>query len=178
MLPVTLALATASMVRFRAWPFFVQERIGHLGTTFNVIKIRSLPKSFPSTVGKHELAEDGVGSYSTFLRSTHLDELPQLLNVLNGTMSLVGPRPMIQEVIALLDPACRHQRHLVPPGLTGPWQLSTMGAHSLHECPELDTAYVEHASARNDIWMLTQTLRNLFGHPPLEPDALLKRMST
>ena len=137
--PLIAGVALVSAVRFGGNPFFVQERVGRNNKTFRVTKIRSLPKSFPR-VGRHQFDHDSVCRWGKFLRDTHIDELPQLFNVLNGSMSMVGPRPMISEVLDELPREERRARSLVRPGLTGVWQVSTAGGRPLQECPELDVA--------------------------------------
>jgi lipopolysaccharide/colanic/teichoic acid biosynthesis glycosyltransferase len=157
----TALVAAAS---FRGWPFFIQDRTGLGGRRIRIIKVRSLPRDWDPTVGKHRLQEDELSAVSHFIRGNHLDELPQFANVFAGSMSLVGPRPMIDDVLELLDDDVRDRRHAVKPGLSGLWQVSTMGSVSLDECPELDLAYVENASRRVDLGILWWTLtRRQFG---------------
>ena len=87
-------------------------------------------------------------------------------------MSIVGPRPMIDEVVATLEPADREKRGLVRPGLTGPWQISTMGSVALHDHPELDNQYVDRASFRSDLRIMLLTAGTMLGRKPSEPEAL------
>jgi lipopolysaccharide/colanic/teichoic acid biosynthesis glycosyltransferase len=91
-----------------------------------------------------------------FLRATSLDELPQLLNVLGGTMSLVGPRPVPAYEAELYEP--RHRERLAAlPGMTGPWQLDGRGRASFDEMVRLDIEYVRRRSIRNDLMLLART---------------------
>lgn len=150
--------ALVSAVSFRGWPLFLQDRTGLGGKAISIIKVRSLPRDWEPTVGKHRLDEDELSAVSYFIRGNHLDELPQLANVLAGSMSLVGPRPMIDDVLELLDDDVRDRRHAVKPGLSGLWQVSIMGSLSLDQCPELDLAYAENASWRVDLHILWWTL--------------------
>jgi lipopolysaccharide/colanic/teichoic acid biosynthesis glycosyltransferase len=91
-----------------------------------------------------------------FLRATSLDELPQLLNVLGGTMSLVGPRPVPPYEVELYKP--RHRERLAAlPGITGPWQLDGRGRVSFEEMVRLDIEYVRRRSIRNDLMLLART---------------------
>ena len=113
---------------------------------------------------------------SNFLRKSHLDELPQVLNIIAGSMSVVGPRPMIDEVVDTLEPDDRIIRSMVRPGLTGPWQISTMGTESLHDHPELDNQYVEKASLASDIRIILITGAAVFGKKSLEPSRLEERL--
>jgi nucleoside-diphosphate-sugar epimerase/lipopolysaccharide/colanic/teichoic acid biosynthesis glycosyltransferase len=155
--PFVLALAIASTIAFRAWPFFVQERVGYRGRTFLFIKIRSLPKNTATAVPKYELNADDAGRFGRFLRRTHLDELPQLWLVVTGSMRLVGPRPEMPELASALDPEFAQVRTSVAPGCTGLWQLSAAAEHLIGEAPEYDVFYVEHASTRLDLWVLWRT---------------------
>lgn len=172
-----LILGAISACAFRANPFFMQTRRGLDDVEIRVIKLRSLPKTFASATGKHEIAAGQICGYSSLLRRTHLDELPQLLHVLTGKMALVGPRPMIDGVLDLLDERSLQIRSMVRPGLTGSWQISTMGAHSLHECTELDTAYVFHASWRADAWIIFRTVVSSLGMSSVEPERAIARLS-
>ena len=175
-IPLTAVLGAISAVVYRANPLFRQTRRGVDEEQFAVIKIRSLPASFPERHGKHDIHHHEFTGWSRFLRQSHLDELPQIVNILCGSMSIVGPRPMIDEVIDQLEPIDRTTRSMVKPGLSGPWQISTMGSVALHDHPELDNAYVEHASFVGDVRIIWLTFQTMLGRPALEPSALLRRL--
>ena len=175
-IPLTAVLSCVSAIRFRCNPFFVQARLGVDETVFKVVKIRSLPADFDERRGKHELDDHTFEGWSAFLRDSHLDELPQFWNVLNGSMSLVGPRPMIDEVVVELEPQDRANRARVKPGLTGPWQVSTMGLAPLHDHPELDNLYVERASWSSDVRILALTFWTMLGRKPVESSSLVKTL--
>lgn len=176
--PVIALLALISAFAFRASPFFLQTRRGLDGAEMRLIKLRSLPRTFATEAGNHEFEHSHLSGYSRLLRNSHLDELPQLFHVLTGKMALVGPRPMIDSVLELLDGESLRVRALVRPGLTGPWQISTMGAHSLHECTELDSSYVRSASLRNDIWIVMRTLLSSLGLSSAEPEDVIARLDS
>ena len=91
-------------------------------------------------------------------------------------MSLVGPRPMIDEVVDTLEPEDRATRARVKPGLTGPWQVSSMGLAPLHDHPELDNLYVERASWSSDVRILFLTFLTMLGRKQVEPSALMKTL--
>lgn len=165
-----------STVIYRANPFFCQHRRGIDDEHFNVVKIRSLPATFPERQGKHDIHHHEFTGWSRFLRQTRLDELPQLFNIIGGSMSIVGPRPMIDEVVEHLEPNDRTTRVAVKPGLTGAWQISTMGSEPLHDHPELDNAYVEKATLRGDMQIIWLTIFTTVGRPALEPDYLQRRL--
>ena len=176
-LVLTLLLSLISLLVFRCNPFFIQPRRGAHEHEFRVIKIRSLPKTFHHRSGKHEMHHHELEWWSNFLRNTHLDELPQIINIIGGSMSIVGPRPMIDEVVDTLAPTDRINRAKVKPGLTGPWQISTMGSQPLHLHPELDNQFVEKASLASDIRIILITGATVFGKKPLEPRHLESRLA-
>ena len=97
-----------------------------------------------------------------FIRSTSLDELPQLFNVLRGEMSLVGPRPALPNEVAEYSDAAR-RRLLVKPGITGPWQVSGRSDASFDDYVGLDTYYIEHWSMLLDIKIILLTFGAVFG---------------
>jgi lipopolysaccharide/colanic/teichoic acid biosynthesis glycosyltransferase len=150
---------------------FRQQRIGLDGEPFEILKFRTMR---PDRRGQrldvihdrrltHKSEEDprhtGVGR---FLRRHSLDELPQLFNVLRGEMSMVGPRPELESVVAKYPPSL-HQRHQVKPGLTGPWQVWGRGSGPMHENGQWDLAYVEQISLRTDVRILIRTPAVLIG---------------
>jgi len=161
-----------STVRFRAFPIFVQTRVGRNGVPIRVPKVRSLPSDWNPQLGKHDLADVSLLRTSHFLRVAHLDELPQIFCILRGTMTWVGPRPMIPEVLALLPAEARVRRAGIAPGLTGLWQISSTGPLPLHQSPWLDVLYVEHATATVDARVIAQTLMSLVGTTPPSPARL------
>lgn len=174
---VTLVVALVAALAFRAWPFFVQTRVGLDGKLFKVVKVRSLPTTWHADKGKHELQHEEMPKISRLLRATHFDEVPQVFNVLLGQMSFVGPRPMITGVLSFLSNETAQSRARVRPGITGAWQISTMGGAPLHECPALDIAYVQHASARGDLWLMWHTVAAHLWGEALEPTVIADRLS-
>ena len=92
-LPIIGVSALLTMAVLRTSPFFTQTRIGRNGEPFKLLKVRTLPRSTPRYANKYEVARMRIPAFSRMLRRLHLDELPQLLLVLTGKMSLVGPRP-------------------------------------------------------------------------------------
>ena len=171
-----LVAALISAIVFRAQPFFVQHRRGAHGDLFQVIKIRSLPTDFGRNFGKHQLDGVKLHWFSKLIRSSHIDELPQLWNVLRGQMSVVGPRPMIDEVLERLPKESVANRLQARPGMTGIWQVSTMGEQSLDLCPQLDDWYVAHGSAKADVRVLLWTVSTALRGSRQEPQQLLDRL--
>ena len=155
--------------------FYVSDRIGRSGETFRCIKFRSM------IVGADALRDDIIGEpddeivaryredprvtrVGGFLRRWSLDELPQLLNVISGSMSLVGPRPMVPEELALLGDA-ENRRHLTKPGLTGLWQISGRKEVCWDDRMRMDLHYIESWSIALDLVILVKTAKAVItGH--------------
>lgn len=158
-----VVLSVGSVLMFRASPIFVQPRVGRDGRPFRFLKLRTMPTSVARTMEKRALAEVPIPRWGRFLRGTHLDELPQLLLVPFGRMSLVGPRP---EMTALTDrypePFAR-TRTSVRPGCTGLWQISVASNGMIYEAPDYDERYVAGLSWRLDLWLLARTLPAMLG---------------
>jgi lipopolysaccharide/colanic/teichoic acid biosynthesis glycosyltransferase len=165
-LPLVAVLATVSLVRFRAFPFFVQERIGLGGATIKCVKIRSLSPRVPAYLDKAALQQHGGEErWARVMRKLHLDELPQFWQVVAGTMSLVGPRPMIASIVARMPPEVAQIRHSVRPGITGPWQVSVDGSNLIDDACSYDIAYVRHATPMVDLRILLNTATQALGAP-------------
>jgi len=151
-------LVVAAMVRFclGAPVLFRQLRPGLRARPFALLKFRTMTNAVGSD-GK--LLPDGarLTPFGRWLRSTSLDELPQLLNILKGEMSLVGPRPLLTEYLQRYTPD-QARRHEVRPGLTGWTQVRGRNALSWEEKFELDLWYVDHRSFRLDLKILGLTL--------------------
>ena len=139
--------------------FFTQVRPGMHGKPFKMVKFRSMI-SERSTDG--ELLPDAVRltPFGRFLRSTSLDELPELWNVLKGDMSLVGPRPLLMEYLPLYSPE-QARRHEVRPGITGWAQVNGRNAISWDDKFKLDVWYVDHCSLWLDIKILWLTVKKV-----------------
>jgi len=137
---------------------FYQERIGLNGRRFTIFKFRSMHVDVPS-YAKSPIAPDDnrITRIGRLMRKMSLDELPQLLNVLRGEMSLVGPRPEMPFLVDHYSPVQR-QRLQVIPGITGLWQLSADRAFSIHESPEYDLYYMRNCGFFMDLSILLHTL--------------------
>ena len=139
--------------------FFAQVRPGMHGKPFKMVKFRSMT-SERGTDG--ELLPDAVRltPFGRFLRSTSLDELPELWNVLKGDMSLVGPRPLLMEYLPLYSPE-QARRHAVRPGVTGWAQVNGRNTLSWDDKFKLDVWYVDHRSLWLDLKILWLTVRKV-----------------
>lgn len=143
-----------------ASPFFVQERVGLNGRTFNMIKFRSMiPDAYKYGRGLYFDGEDDwrITRVGRFLRKTSLDEIPQLLNVLIGDMSLVGPRPMLPYQYEYLSDE-QKRRFEVRPGITGLAQVKGRNIIPWSERIEIDIEYVKSMSFLLDLRILVETL--------------------
>jgi exopolysaccharide biosynthesis polyprenyl glycosylphosphotransferase len=137
---------------------FSQERIGRAGKPFRLYKFRSMYVDAPKYALHPQDAEDPrITPFGRFLRRTSLDELPQLINVLKGEMSLVGPRPEMPFIVEQYN-AHQRQRLDVIPGITGLWQLSADRAFLIHENIFYDLYYIRHRSFFMDVAVLLHTI--------------------
>ncbi len=152
----------------RGSAFFVQERIGLGGRRFRMFKLRTMHANGARDTSSTMRGDQRVTRLGAILRAYRIDELPQLLNVLRGEMSLIGPRP---ELPALVDSYAEalsdfHQRHCVRPGITGLAQISSGYAGNLKETRQklrFDLLYVRKISARTDFYILFRTVRTVLG---------------
>jgi lipopolysaccharide/colanic/teichoic acid biosynthesis glycosyltransferase len=138
--------------------FFRQDRVGKNGKIFQIYKFRSmLTDTDPYSVNPSDQNDPRITSVGRFLRKTSLDELPQIINVLKGDMSFVGPRPEMQFIVAEYD-EIHKERLKVLPGITGLWQLSGDRKKAIHENMDYDLYYIRNASFFLDVAILIQTL--------------------
>lgn len=171
--PVLLTLAATIKLTSRGPVLFCQERTGYQGKPFTIYKLRSMvlnaeelqagllernERDGPAFKLKYDPRVTRVGR---LLRATGLDELPQLLNVLRGDMSLVGPRPLPVHEAAECNP-WQARRHDVKPGLTCFWQLSKSRKMTFGEWMRLDLQYARSASPLLDLWLVVRTFVCVF----------------
>jgi exopolysaccharide biosynthesis polyprenyl glycosylphosphotransferase len=137
---------------------FVQERVGRHGKLFKMYKFRSMHKGTPKYEPSPTMPSDPrITRIGRFLRRSSLDELPQLMNVLLGDMSLVGPRPEMPFIVHAYTPEQR-QRLQVTPGITGLWQLSADRAFPIHDNIQYDLYYIRNRGFFMDVAILIHTL--------------------
>lgn len=159
LLPVFIGLFLILSIHFGGLPFFFQERPGKDGVRFQIMKFKTM---IDKKGEDGELLPDDkrITALGKIVRMTSLDEIPQLLNVLKGDMSLVGPRPLLSEYLPLYD-AVQHRRHTVRPGVTGWAQINGRNAISWKQKFSYDVWYVDHLSFGLDLKILFQTLWNV-----------------
>ena len=144
--------------------FFIQKRVGRNGQLFDMYKFRSMHATAPRYgLSPTQSSDTRITSVGRFLRRTSLDELPQLINVFLGSMSLVGPRPEMPFIVRRYNSRQR-QRLQVVPGITGLWQLSADRAFPIHENIQYDLSYIQNRTFFMDLAILLHTpLRALRG---------------
>jgi lipopolysaccharide/colanic/teichoic acid biosynthesis glycosyltransferase len=166
LLAVTSPLLAAAWIAIRlesaGSPIYRQRRVGKDGVHFDLYKLRTMVSGAETMGAGLAVDEDDprITRVGRFLRRFSLDELPNLLNVLRGEMSLVGPRPTVQEQVSQYTERQR-RRLAVEPGITGWAQIKGRAALPWHERIELDLWYVENWSLRLDLRILLSTARLL-----------------
>ena len=161
--PVLGACVLAIRIETHGHPVYRQRRVGRGGRPFELYKLRTMVSGAES-MGKGLAVDEGderITRLGAWLRRTSFDEVPNLVNVLRGEMSLVGPRPTVQVQVDRYDE--RQRRRLdAPPGITGWAQVNGRASLPWHERIELDLWYIEHASLRLDLTILVRTARLAF----------------
>ena len=155
--PVLLILTILGAIKMKGNPFFTQLRPGKNEKIFKLIKFRTM--TCQKDAEGNLLPDDlRLTKYGKLLRSTSLDELPELINILKGDMSLVGPRPLLVSYLPLYNERQRH-RHDVRPGLTGLAQVSGRNAITWEDKFRYDIAYVQSITFWGDVKILFGTVK-------------------
>ncbi|WP_447951989.1 sugar transferase [Chryseobacterium koreense] len=157
--PVILLVSVLLAISHRGNPFFLQERPGKDGKIFQIIKFKTM-RDLTDVNGKQLSDYERLTLMGKIVRKTSLDEIPQLLNVLKGEMSLVGPRPLLPEYWTLYSEEQR-RRHDVKPGITGWAQINGRNALSWEEKFRYDLEYVDKISPRMDAKIVLVTLEKV-----------------
>jgi lipopolysaccharide/colanic/teichoic acid biosynthesis glycosyltransferase len=174
LIPVMLLIAILIRLDCSGPVLFRQWRRGHGGRPFQMLKFRTMVADAERGLGDLEWCNESAGGVlfklrndprvtrlGRFLRHSSLDELPQLINVLKGEMSLVGPRPLQfrdSDRLMAVDPRGYMRRLQVPPGLTGPWQVGGRSELDFEQMVTLDLEYVANRSLRRDLGILGKTV--------------------
>ena len=158
--PVLLILTVLGAWKMKGNPFFTQLRPGKNEKIFRLIKFRTMTCEKDKD-GNLLPDEQRLTKYGKVLRSTPLDELPELINILKGEMSIVGPRPLLVQYLPLYNEEQRH-RHDVRPGLTGWAQVNGRNAISWEERFRLDVEYVRNITFVMDVKIILQTVGKIF----------------
>lgn len=161
--PLLAVISIILLVHMRKSPFFFQTRVGYRGKLFRVFKFKTLTDARDS---EGLLLPDDLRSFplGTFLRRYSLDELPQLVNIIKGDMSIVGPRPWIPEQLDVFPGRCRMARCSVRPGLTGMAQVYGRNGIPFYRRLCYDIVYARNVSLFMDARIVFQTVVRLLAH--------------
>jgi len=174
LMPILLVAAIAIKIDSKGPIFFCQHRVGHHGKVFKMYKFRSMVTNAEDLLSglkdKNEMSgpmfkmksDPRVTKVGRFIRRTSIDELPQLINVLKGEMTLVGPRPNLPREVENFS-EYQKQKLLVKPGLTCYWQVMGRNNIDFQEWIELDIKYIEERTLWIDIKLIFKTFKVLFG---------------
>jgi exopolysaccharide biosynthesis polyprenyl glycosylphosphotransferase len=171
--PVFIGIAIAVLIS-SGWPiFYSQKRVGLNGKTFKFYKFRSMIKDADKIVDEVEnihakdhvlfknRQDPRVTPVGRILRKYSLDELPQFLNVINNSMSVVGPRPALPSEVSIYN-SIYERRLIAKPGITGPWQISGRSDLDLRTSVSLDLNYLVNWSFTRDLWIIVSTVGAVF----------------
>lgn len=166
--PLLLVLIVLGTVFMKGNPFFVQKRPGKNEKIISLLKFRTMTNE-KDEEGKLLPDEIRLVSYGKFLRSTSLDELPSLINILIGDLSIIGPRPLLVEYLPWYTETEKH-RHDVRPGLTGWAQINGRNTVSWDRRFELDVEYVNNISFRFDLKIFLMTIQKVLKRSDIAED--------
>ena len=157
--PVLLILMIVGAIKMKGNPFFTQRRPGKNEKIFKLIKVRTMTNA-KDKEGNLLPDDQRLTKYGKFLRSTSLDELPELINILKGDMSIVGPRPLLVQYLERYT-AFQRRRHEVRPGLTGHAQVHGRNAITWEEKFKLDVEYVDRVTFLGDVKIILTTVKSV-----------------
>lgn len=166
--PLMLLLTVTLVFLHRGSPFFLHQRPGKNGKLFRMIKFRTMENCLDAS-GALMPDNKRVTAFGRILRRTSMDELPQLINVVKGDMSLVGPRPLLVEFLPRYTPH-QQRRHEVRPGMTGLAQVSGRNAITWQQKFDYDVWYVDHISFVLDAMILITTIVKVIKREGIECD--------
>lgn len=146
--------------------FFKQKRIGKNKKIFTIYKFRTMKEDTPKDIPTHMLqgAQNYITKFGNFMRKTSIDELPQLINILKGDMSIIGPRPALWNQKDLIQEREKYGANNVRPGLTGLAQINGRDELSIIEKAKYDGQYIEKMSFLLDVKIFFKTIKNVFKH--------------
>lgn len=159
LLPLMIIITITLLILNQGSPFFMQTRPGKKEAIFKIMKFKTMNDRRDS-YGNLLPDSERLTKFGKFLRKTSLDEIPQLLNVLKGDMSLIGPRPLLVEYLPLYN-VQQKKRHDVRPGITGWAQVNGRNAISWQKKFEYDTWYVDNISWLLDIKIILMTIKKV-----------------
>ena len=160
--PVLLVLAIIIKVTSPGPVLFKQERMGKDNVRFKIFKFRSMRIDTPKDVPTHMLSnpDQYITSVGKFMRKTSLDELPQIVNIIKGDLSIIGPRPVIEEELEKYGE--NKEKFLsVTPGLTGYWQANGRSSTTYEQRMEMELYYIDHISPKLDFKIFFKTIESV-----------------
>lgn len=159
--PILLLIAIAVRIDSAGPIFFRQRRVGWYGSLFTMLKFRTMSVTAPRSSLKMADDHPAITRVGRWLRRTGVDELPNLWNVMEGDMALIGPRPEQADLIGYYQP-WQLERHLVKPGITGWWQIHHRDNEPMHLNVDKDIFYVRNQSLLLDVRIVLGTVKVLF----------------
>ena len=166
--PILLVLSFLGLILMRGNPFFTQERPGWHERIFKLIKFRTMDNRRDAH-GELLSDEMRLNKYGRFLRSTSLDELPELFNILIGDMSIIGPRPLLVRYLPRYNEE-QHHRHDVRPGLTGYAQAHGRNSLSWEDRFTMDVWYTRNISLKTDVGIIMATVKSVVKREGISSD--------
>ena len=172
--PLLLILTIVGAIAMKGNPFFVQKRPGRISKKtgeekiFSLIKFRTMSNAKDKD-GNLLPDKDRLNRYGRFLRSTSLDELPELVNIVKGDMSIIGPRPLLVQYLPYYTDTEKH-RHDVRPGLSGLAQVNGRNLVKWDQRLAYDIEYVNHITFLGDVKIVLQTLKKVFSKEDVAVD--------
>lgn len=160
LLPLLLIVTLLLFISNKGYPFFMQKRPGKNGKVFTIYKFKTMTEAKDKN-GKLLPDKDRITLIGKFVRKSSLDEVPQLINVLKGDMSLIGPRPLLTRYLHLYSDF-QNRRHEVKPGITGWAQVNGRNAISWDKKFQYDVWYVDNLSLILDFKILLKTIQKVF----------------
>lgn len=164
--PLFLIFAIIIKIESRGPVFFKQKRVGKNKEYFNILKFRSMRTDTPKDMPTHMLknADAYITKFGNFMRKTSLDELPQLINILKGDMSIVGPRPALWNQYDLIEERDKYNANDIRPGLTGWAQINGRDELPIKVKAKYDGEYVKKVSFLFDLKIFFLTIGKVFKH--------------
>lgn len=168
LIPILIIIAILIRVKLGSPIFFLQERVGKDNKLFKIIKFRTMIDSRDKD-GNLLSDEERMTSFGKMMRSLSIDELPELINILNGDMSIVGPRPLLVQYLSLYNEE-QIKRHNVLPGLTGWAQINGRNNLSWNEKFDMDLWYVKNWSFKLDLKIIFLTIYKVIKREDINKD--------
>lgn len=168
-LPLLMVLMLLGLIFMRGNPFFFQERPGKNEKIFKMVKFRTMDNR-KDKEGNLLPDEIRLNKYGRFLRASSLDELPELLNILKGDMSFIGPRPLLVAYLPRYN-EFQHHRHDVRPGLTGYAQAHGRNTLSWEDKFSMDVWYTTHITFKGDIKIILSTINTVLKHEGISSES-------